>query len=103
MVKKASSFEQAVNNHDVIMLLRVQKERINNIESIDFESYNSKYGFKKQHLRLMNSNAIIMHPGPFNRNIEIDSEIVDHHQSVIFDQVANGVLIRQAILLKLLG
>ena len=81
---------------DVIMMLRVQKERMKSMP--DLSNYLNTYGLKSGQLVHMKKNAIIMHPGPFNRNIEIDSDIIDHPQCVIAKQVTAGVAIRMAVL-----
>lgn len=94
------SMQQAVIDCDVIVMLRIQKERIiNNIPNL--EQYHQKYGLSSQLLDLAKSNCIVMHPGPINRDVEISSHVADNPPSVILEQVKNGVLIRQAVLASL--
>ncbi len=83
-------------NADAIMMLRVQKERMAVMP--DLSRYLHDFGLKEEDARHLKSGALIMHPGPFNRNVEIASGLVDHPASVIQNQVAAGVAIRMAIL-----
>lgn len=87
---------------DVVMMLRVQKERMNAIEIPDFKAYRQMFGLTVNRARLLKPHAIIMHPSPVNRGVEIDSEVVEHPQSVIFRQVTNGVAVRMAVLEELI-
>ncbi len=93
--------EEAVRGADVIMLLRVQKERLAG-KQIRFEEYVAGYQLTAERLRLARRDAIVMHPGPMIRGTEIASEIADAPQSVILEQVNNGVPVRMAILLRAL-
>jgi aspartate carbamoyltransferase catalytic subunit len=95
--------EKAVAAADVIMMLRIQKERggVSFIPSI--KEYSTIYGLKTEHLKRANGDVIIMHPGPMNRGVEISDEVADGPYSVILDQVENGVAVRMAILYLLLG
>ena len=95
--------EKAVQDADVIMMLRIQKERggIAYIPSI--KEYSSIYGLKTEHLKRAKKDVIIMHPGPMNRGIEISDEVADGPYSVILDQVENGVAVRMATLYLLIG
>src|SRR6266581_566400 len=93
--------EEAVRGADVIMLLRVQKERLAG-KQIRFEEYVAGYQLTAERLRLARRDAIVMHPGPMIRSTEIASEIADAPQSVILEQVNNGVPVRMAILLRAL-
>jgi aspartate carbamoyltransferase catalytic subunit len=81
---------------DAIMMLRVQKERMAVMP--DLSRYLNDFGLKEEDAQRLKSGALIMHPGPFNRNVEIASALVDHPASVIQNQVAAGVAIRMAIL-----
>jgi aspartate carbamoyltransferase catalytic subunit len=87
---------------DVIICLRVQKERLLNEENLDLENYRRHYAITESVLKYAKPDAIIMHPGPVNRGIELDSSVMDGLQSVILKQVTNGVLIRTAIIQLLL-
>lgn len=89
---------EGVSDADVIICLRVQKERFESDEALDFDAYREGYTLTEQRLKLAKPDAIIMHPGPVNRDIEIDSDLVDCSQSVILEQVTNGVFARMAIL-----
>ena len=83
---------------DVVNILRVQLER----QKIKFFPSNREYamlfGLNKDVLKSMNKNAILMHPGPINRGVEVTSDVIDSDQSIVLDQVENGVAIRMAIL-----
>jgi aspartate carbamoyltransferase catalytic subunit len=95
--------ERAVEDADVIMVLRIQKERggVSYIPSI--KEYSTIYGLRKEHLARAKKDAIVMHPGPMNRGVEIMDEVADGPSSVILDQVENGVAVRMAVLYLLLG
>ena len=90
--------EQGLRDADVVMMLRIQKERMAQAEIPDGEQYFARYGLTAPRLRLAKPDAIVMHPQPMNRGIEIDSEVADGPQSVIRDQVRNGVAVRMAVL-----
>ncbi len=92
------SMQQAVIDCDVIVMLRIQRERIIQKNIPEFENYHQKYGLNSQLLDLAKSDCIVMHPGPINREVEISSHVADNPPSVILEQVKNGVLIRQAVL-----
>ncbi len=89
--------DDAIKVADVVMLLRVQHER-HDLHELNIDNYNRDYGLNDDRLNLMKKNAIIMHPGPFNRGVEISSHLVEHKQSRIFKQKENGVYTRMAIL-----
>ena len=95
--------EKAVRNADVIMMLRIQKERggVSYIPSI--KEYSTLFGLKQAHLKKAKKDVIIMHPGPMNRGIEITDEVADGPYSVILEQVENGVAVRMAVLYLLTG
>jgi aspartate carbamoyltransferase catalytic subunit len=80
------------------MMLRIQKERMAAAAIPDGVEYFSRYGLTRQRLQLAKPDAIVMHPQPMNRGIEIDSDVADGRQSVIRDQVRNGVAVRMAVL-----
>lgn len=95
------SMDEAVELSDVIMMLRVQHERhIHANENSD--NYLEKYGLTKTREKKMKNHAIILHPAPVNRGVEIDSELVECQRSRIFKQMENGVYVRMAIIIKLL-
>ncbi len=102
-VKKEYNINKAVVGADVIMMLRIQKERggISSIPSV--KEYATLFGLKAEHIEKAKKDVIIMHPGPMNRGIEIAGEVADGPYSVILDQVENGVAVRMAILYLLTG
>ena len=84
---------------DVVMALRIQRERIGNLDGIPgIDEYFANYGISEESMRFAKPDAIVMHPGPMNRGIEIESALADGPQSVITQQVTNGVAIRMAVL-----
>lgn len=95
-IKIFHSLKEGLPDSDVIVTLRVQKERLQ--QTIDFDTFHQQFGLTPKMLALAKPNAIVMHPGPMNRNIEIDSAVADGPQSVILQQVQNGVAIRMAVL-----
>ncbi|MFG6115197.1 aspartate carbamoyltransferase catalytic subunit [Halobacillus sp. MO56] len=94
------SIDEAVEHADVVMLLRIQRER--HETAANENNYLHTYGLTKDREAKMNKNSIIMHPGPFNRGVEIDSDVVDSPKSRIFKQMTNGVTMRMAIISELL-
>ena len=95
-------FEEYLPKVDVVMLLRIQLERHAEESNIDSKEYNRKYGLNKDNVTKMKDNAIIMHPAPFNRNVEITDEVVECSKSRIFKQIENGVFVRMAMINKAL-
>lgn len=94
---KQASFDEVLPNVDAVMMLRIQLERHESLE-LDSKSYNKQFGLSEARVKRMKSTAIILHPGPFNRGVEIDDDIVEHKQSRIFKQMSNGVFARMAVL-----
>ncbi len=90
--------EKAVAGADVVMILRIQRERQDSAFFPSMREYAIHYGLHSKHLELAAPDAIVMHPGPINRGIEISSEIADGSRSLILDQVTNGVAVRMAVL-----
>jgi aspartate carbamoyltransferase catalytic subunit len=90
-------FDEALPKVDAVMMLRIQLERHETLE-LNKESYHRDFGMNSTRLAKMKKNAIILHPGPFNRGVEISDELVEHPQSRIFKQMENGVYARMAIL-----
>ncbi len=88
---------------DVVMMLRIQRERMGQGDLQDGERYFAAWGLNRERLALARPDAIVMHPQPMNRGIEIASEVADGPQSVIRDQVRNGVAVRMAVLAEALG
>jgi aspartate carbamoyltransferase catalytic subunit len=95
--------ESALTDADVVMMLRIQKERMNDADLPDGERYFAAWGLTAARLQLARPDAIVMHPQPMNRGVEIASEVADGPQSVIRDQVRNGVAVRMAVLAQVLG
>ena len=102
-VNVAPNLKEAIAAKDVVMVLRIQAERDAAPRFPSLREYNRYFGLKVEHLKYLKDNCIIMHPGPINRGVEIDPEVADGPLSVILDQVANGVAVRMAVLLLLLG
>jgi len=96
-------FDSAVKNVDVLMMLRVQSERMADSFFPSEREYSRGYGLDIARLNSLKESAIVMHPGPMNRGLEISAESADSHKSVVLAQVSNGVLIRMAVLYQLLG
>jgi aspartate carbamoyltransferase catalytic subunit len=88
---------------DVVMMLRVQHERMTDAYFPSVREYSRRYGLDSERARLLPDHAIVMHPGPMNRGVEIASEIADSARSTVVEQVANGVAVRMAVLYLLLG
>jgi aspartate carbamoyltransferase catalytic subunit len=96
--KRFTSLEAGIENCDVVMMLRIQKERMTALSIPDEASYFAEWGLTTERLRAAKTDAIVMHPQPMNRGVEIASEVADGPQSVIRDQVRNGVAVRMAVL-----
>ena len=90
--------EEALEGADVVMMLRIQRERQGRTLLPSLREYSRFYGLDNKKLRLAKADALVMHPGPMNRGVEISSEVGDGAQSVILDQVENGVAVRMALL-----
>ena len=101
--QRFDSLEQGLAGVDVVMMLRVQKERIAQTEIPDGDEYFSRYGLTPARLSHAAPDAIVMHPQPMNRGIEIASSVADGPQSVIRAQVRNGVAVRMAVLEAVAG
>lgn len=95
-------FDGALEGADVVIMLRIQKERIEGLPGLDGQRYFERYGLTAERLARARPGAIAMHPGPMNRGIEIASDVADGAQSVVLEQVANGIFVRMAVLAELL-
>ncbi|HET9471009.1 MAG TPA: aspartate carbamoyltransferase catalytic subunit, partial [Usitatibacter sp.] len=103
-VSATSDFEEALSGADVVMMLRVQIERGGKMAFPSSREYFARYGLTRDRLALARPDAIVMHPGPMNRGVEISSDIADDTgRSVILSQVTNGVAVRMAVLYLLAG
>ncbi len=99
-----SDFDGILPELDVVYMLRIQRERLEGAPYPSLREYNMLFGLTKQRDRLMRDDAVICHPGPVNRGVELDSFMADHpKRSVILDQVYAGILVRMAALYLLLG
>jgi len=96
-------FDSAVGNLDVVMMLRIQSERMNELFFPSAREYSRSYGLDKLRLDRMTARSIVMHPGPMNRGLEISADSADSQKSVVLSQVTNGVLVRMAVLYQLLS
>ena len=97
-VKKYYCIEDSLEGADVIIMLRIQRERQNRNLFPSMREYSKFYGLTKERLDLAKDDSIVMHPGPINRGIELSSEIADNAKSVILEQVSNGIAVRMAML-----
>ena len=102
-VSVTHQIDEAVDGADVIMMLRVQHERMHGLFLPSAREYFTYFGLTPARMRRAAPEAIVMHPGPMNRGVEIDSDVADGPWSVILDQVANGVAVRMAVLYLLAG
>lgn len=93
-----NEFDEVIETSDVIMMLRVQHERHEGNKTFSKEDYHQSFGLTVERERKMKDQAIIMHPAPFNRDVEIASELVECERSRIFKQMENGVYIRMAVI-----
>jgi aspartate carbamoyltransferase catalytic subunit len=88
---------------EVANVLRIQLERQNQVLFSSLREYNLAYGISRRLLESLDKEVVIMHPGPINRGVELDSDVADSGQSIILDQVENGVAVRMAVLYLLSG
>jgi aspartate carbamoyltransferase catalytic subunit len=96
-------FDSVIPHVDVVMMLRVQQERMTDLFFPNAREYSRYFGLNGERMANMKSGAIVMHPGPMNRGLEISAEVADSARSVITEQVTNGVSVRMAILYVLLA
>ncbi len=94
----SKNIEEAIEGADVVMILRIQKERQDSAYFPTLREYSIHYGLTNDRLNLAKSDAIVLHPGPMNRGIEIASDVADSSRSLILDQVKYGVAVRMAVL-----
>jgi aspartate carbamoyltransferase catalytic subunit len=102
-VEVRHTIDEVVEDADVIMMLRIQRERLQPGMMSTVNEYSRFYGLDLDRLRKAKPNVVVMHPGPINRGVEMSPEVADGEQSVILEQVTNGVAVRMALLYLLLG
>jgi aspartate carbamoyltransferase catalytic subunit len=102
-VKTGSSLREALDGADVVMVLRIQTERLQGTFIPSIREYAATFGLDRAKLRYAKDDAIVMHPGPVNRGVELAHDLADHRPGVILDQVRNGVAVRMAVLYLLAG
>ena len=102
-VKISYNLDEEISKCDVVMMLRIQLERMSDSFFPTAQEYSKRYGLNSSRLARLSKEAIVMHPGPMNRGLEISAESADDLKSVIIDQVKNGVAVRMAVLYELLG
>ena len=102
-VKAYTSLREAIDGADVVMALRIQSERLSNAYVPSVREYSALWGLDRAKMRFAKEDAIVMHPGPINRGVEIAHDLADRRPSVILDQVRNGVALRMAVLYLLTG
>ena len=98
-----NDIEEGIKGVDVIIMLRLQHERMNTALLPSVREYYARYGLTEERLSLAKADAIVMHPGPVNRGVEIDSRVADGPQSVILQQVSNGIAVRMAVMSMVIG
>ena len=98
-----TDLDEGLRGADVVMALRIQRERIGSLEDIPgIDEYFASYGISEKRMAIAAPDAIVMHPGPMNRGIEIESSLADSPNSVITRQVTNGLAVRMAVLEEVL-
>ncbi|MGH0036887.1 MAG: aspartate carbamoyltransferase catalytic subunit [Myxococcota bacterium] len=102
-VKAYTSLREALDGADVVMALRIQTERLEGAVFPSVREYSATFGIDRAKLRYAKEDAIVMHPGPVNRGVELSHDLADHRPSVILDQVRNGVALRMALLYLIAG
>ena len=102
-VEVFNNMEEGIRDADVVIMLRLQKERMQGALLPSEQEYYQMYGLTEERLSLAKPDAIVMHPGPINRGVEIESSVADGPQSVILDQVTNGISVRMAVMSMALG
>jgi aspartate carbamoyltransferase catalytic subunit len=95
--------DASLEGSDAVMMLRVQRERMNAAYFPNAHEYSNRYGLNVTRMNRLSETAVVMHPGPINRGMEISADVADSQRSVIVEQVANGVIVRMAVLYLILG
>jgi len=102
-VEVRHTIDDVLEDADVLMMLRIQRERLGPGMLSSSREYSQLYGLNMERLKRAKEQVLVMHPGPINRGVELDTEVADHQQSAILEQVTNGVAVRMALLFLLLG
>jgi aspartate carbamoyltransferase catalytic subunit len=102
-VKAFTSLREVLDGADVVMALRIQNERLVGAYFPSVREYSATFGLDRAKLRFAKPDAIVMHPGPVNRGVELSHDLADHRPSVVLDQVRNGVALRMALLYLIAG
>jgi aspartate carbamoyltransferase catalytic subunit len=102
-VETSYDLDQVLPKADAVMMLRVQRERMNAAFFPSAREYSRRYGLDNRRYGLLPDHALVLHPGPMNRGMEISADVADSDRSVIVEQVSNGVAIRMAVLYLLLA
>ncbi len=102
-VKVEADLDSVLGDLDVVYLLRIQQERLGSALLPSLREYRARYGLTRQRLDRLRPDALVMHPGPMNRGVEIDPEAADDERAVVLDQVAAGVPVRMAVLYRVIG
>jgi aspartate carbamoyltransferase catalytic subunit len=102
-VKVMTRLRDALDGADVVMVLRIQKERLQGAFFPSIREYSATYGVDRAKLRFAKDDAIVMHPGPINRGVELSHDLADRRPGVVLDQVRNGVALRMAVLYLFAG
>jgi aspartate carbamoyltransferase catalytic subunit len=102
-VRVSHDLDAVLPHVDAVYLLRMQRERMSEALVPSLREYSARWGLTRRRIDLMDEKAIVMHPGPMNRGVEIAADVADLPRSVIVDQVRNGVAVRMAVLYELLG
>jgi aspartate carbamoyltransferase catalytic subunit len=102
-VEVTNRLDDAIAKADVVMMLRLQRERMNEALIPSLREYSELFGLTRERLKKGRPDILIMHPGPVNRGVEIAPEVVDGPFSVVLDQVTNGVAVRMAVIYLLCG
>ena len=98
-----NDMETGIQDADVVIMLRLQKERMQGALLPSEQEFYQMYGLTEERLKSAKPDAIVMHPGPINRGVEIESSVADGKQSVILDQVTYGISVRMAVMSMVLG
>ncbi len=102
-VETSGSLDEVLGDLDVVYMLRVQAERGGNTMFPSLPEYVARFGMDRARFERLRSDAVVLHPGPINRGVELAAEVADDDRSLILSQVANGVAVRMAVLFRLLG